>query len=103
LLQGKPIQADLLIKFYLEEYQMKNLHLYGTVGCHLCDEARIIMHTFDGKYPFSIIEIDISDDDELLNKYGLTIPVLADTCSGRQLLWPFSHDQVEKFLNPERT
>ena len=49
------------------------LVLYGRPGCHLCDEARIVLQRVG--HPFE--EIDIDSDDALLRRYLERIPVVA--------------------------
>jgi glutaredoxin len=49
------------------------LVLYSRPGCHLCDEARVVLQRIG--VPFA--EIDIESDDELLKRYLERIPVVA--------------------------
>lgn len=76
---------------------MKNVILYGTCGCHLCEEAlQAITNSIDGD-SVSITQVDIADDNGLLERYGLLIPVLFD--HGRELHWPFDTMDVARFLS----
>jgi glutaredoxin len=56
------------------------LTLYSKPGCHLCDDMKSLIHRVIAQQPdaadFSLDEIDISSDRELLERYGLEIPVL---------------------------
>ena len=56
------------------------LTIYSKPGCHLCDEMKAIVHrVIDPAAHTSAItieEIDIARDPELLERYGLEIPVL---------------------------
>jgi hypothetical protein len=70
--------------------------LYTRPGCHLCDEARELIALAGGGNAFT--EIDINSDGELVRRYGLRIPVLADADSGRELGWPFGPEDVRRFL-----
>lgn len=45
-------------------------------GCHLCDEALPIVRREASLYGWSIIELSVLDDDELMADYGLRIPVV---------------------------
>ena len=45
-------------------------------GCHLCDEAKALLHTLQAVQPFTLLEIDIADQPELLRRYGDEIPVI---------------------------
>jgi len=49
------------------------LVLYSRPGCHLCDDARVVLQRVG--VPFD--EIDIESDDELLKRYLERIPVVA--------------------------
>ena len=48
------------------------LRLYGRPGCHLCDEARVVLERVGE--PFD--EVDITTDDELHARYLERIPVI---------------------------
>ena len=50
-----------------------SLVLYGRPGCHLCDDARVVLERIG--HPFE--EVDIESDDELLARYLERIPVIA--------------------------
>lgn len=72
------------------------LELYGTYGCHLCAEAEHLCRTtLPG---LDLRTIDIADHAELMERYGLRIPVLRDPDSGRELGWPFGPDELQTFL-----
>lgn len=46
--------------------------------------------------------VDISDDDALVERYGVRIPVLAYVDSAgrtQELGWPFQPDQLMRFIN----
>ena len=49
------------------------LVLYGKPGCHLCDDARIVLERVGA--PFQ--EIDITADDALHARYLERVPVVA--------------------------
>ena len=48
------------------------LVLYGRPGCHLCDDARVVLERIG--HPFD--EVDIESDDALLQRYLERIPVV---------------------------
>lgn len=81
----------------------KQLVLYGTEGCHLCDEARDILDMVlatnyrDVDYPY----MDIVENDDLLERYGQSIPVIQSIESGNELFWPFDIGDVDSFLRKE--
>lgn len=74
---------------------MQNAYiLYGTEFCHLCDEAKAIL----GLAGVEAGYIDIAEDDDLLGKYGIRIPVLKRVDTGAELGWPFDAQAVSRFL-----
>ncbi|MEE9346082.1 MAG: glutaredoxin family protein [Methylococcales bacterium] len=74
--------------------------LYGTDGCHLCDEARdmVDMVLSSQNSPIDYAYIDIIADDQLLDLYGESIPVIQAIQSNRQLCWPFDGLKLFEFL-----
>ena len=76
---------------------MKQLILYSTVGCHLCEQALALIEPVVGSQ-YQIIEIDISDSDDLMTRYGIRIPVFARSDSGAEIAWPFDQQQFLAFL-----
>ena len=64
-----------------------SLTLIGKPGCHLCDDARLVVNTVAGQFrslhagiaasvQVHITEQDITDDPELVARYSEEIPVL---------------------------
>jgi glutaredoxin len=49
-----------------------SLVLYGKPGCHLCDDARVILERVGAPYA----EVDITSDDALHAAYLERIPVI---------------------------
>ena len=76
-----------------EQGQRTALTLYTTPGCHLCEHAEVILDAL--AIPFR--PVDIAEDDALIERYGVRIPVVA-TQSGRELGWPFDGPMVSDFL-----
>jgi glutaredoxin len=50
--------------------------LYGRPGCHLCDDARVVLERVRAELPFALVERDIERDDALLKAYLERIPVV---------------------------
>lgn len=50
--------------------------VYSRPGCHLCDEAKQVIQTAGCDDQFTLQEINIESDRELLRKYKYDIPVL---------------------------
>ena len=73
------------------------VQLFTTLGCHLCEEAHEQLLTLAlGGIDLSIELAEISDSDDLMDRYGTTIPVIR--ADGREIGWPFSVDELEIFL-----
>jgi hypothetical protein len=55
---------------------MKTVTLYGKAGCCLCDEARAVIAGVRAEREFELVELDVSTDPVLHNRYGERIPVV---------------------------
>lgn len=78
---------------------MRELELMGTLGCHLCEVAEQLIVAEVDMQACAIYQVDIADEDALMEKYALTIPVLVDVNTGMELSWPFDAEQLNGFLN----
>lgn len=76
---------------------MTDVILYTTAGCHLCELAQDILQSLPAKYELNIIPTEIGDDDALVERYGIKIPVLKFT-DNSELNWPFTAQDVENKL-----
>ena len=56
---------------------MATVVLFARPGCHLCDEARLVIEAARAEVAFVFEEVDIETDDALVRDYGLRIPVVA--------------------------
>lgn len=78
--------------------------LYGTLGCHLCDDAEALLVPVLVAVSAEIgsnceIEcVDIADDDALLERYGECIPVLRRVADDVELNWPFDSAGAYRLL-----
>lgn len=73
--------------------------LYGTWGCHLCEEAEALMHAAGLADKLQVL--DIIDDEQLLARFRVHIPVLAvtDPQGNESLLyWPFDAAMLQLWL-----
>jgi len=50
--------------------------VYSRPGCHLCDEAKTAIGNANCSDRYTLEEINIESDDELLKKYKYDIPVI---------------------------
>jgi hypothetical protein len=76
---------------------MIRLTLYHTAGCHLCEEAEALILACLAR-PDSLERTDIAEDEALLARYGVLIPVLRDHATGRELHWPFGTHEIQGIL-----
>ena len=77
---------------------MKKLTLFGTLGCHLCEEAEHIIASCDLNQ-YNIESIDIAEQEQWQEKYAIRIPVLYHPQSKQELNWPFTALDVNTFFN----
>ena len=78
-----------------------NLYLYSTSHCHLCETAIALILQLAKAHKFKMIElkiVEIADNEKLLARYGLTIPVLQRQDTFAELNWPFSEADVVEFI-----
>lgn len=77
---------------------MKQIILYTTSGCHLCEQAKALLEPLVTSRRLWLKEVEIADSDELLAHYGVRIPVIAMGGAGAELNWPFDSQELEDFV-----
>ncbi|MGB1737956.1 MAG: glutaredoxin family protein [Pseudomonadales bacterium] len=80
---------------------MRTLTFYTTAGCHLCEQAAVLLAEVQQSQALLINPVDIADSDRLIERYGIRIPVVRLEASGRELGWPFSIADLVGFLNED--
>lgn len=65
------------------------VELYTTAGCHLCDLAYEILMRSD----LLITQLEIGDNDELVERYGILIPVVK-FADNSEFSWPFDLQDI---------
>ncbi len=55
---------------------MRKVVLYGRPGCHLCEDALAVLERTRARVPFTLSQVDIESDAELLKRYLERIPVV---------------------------
>ena len=75
---------------------MRELTLYTTAGCHLCEQAETLLDAAGMRF----VSVDIEADLALLERYGVRIPVVQDS-NGRELGWPFDGTMLREFVEPQ--
>ncbi|WP_426991591.1 glutaredoxin family protein [Methylomonas sp. CM2] len=73
---------------------MAELILYGSDGCHLCEDAETLLVQAGAHF----VKQEILNDDAVYQRYALRIPVLRDPADGAELNWPFDAEQIAAFL-----
>ncbi|BFM16084.1 glutaredoxin family protein [Maricurvus nonylphenolicus] len=76
----------------------KTLYLYTTLGCHLCEQAKQLAWPVLEHYGFRLQEVEIADDEDLMTRYGIRIPVVARADDGAELGWPFDQQALSELL-----
>ncbi|WP_423898412.1 glutaredoxin family protein [Candidatus Pelagadaptatus aseana] len=76
-----------------------DLILYTTLGCHLCDRAKDVIWPVLQQYPYRLKEVDIADDEGLVERYGVRIPVVSREDLAEDLGWPFDAEKLEWYLS----
>ncbi len=72
---------------------MTEFLLYGTDGCHLCEQAEQLL----SEVGLNFAKLDIIDDEQAQQCYAVRIPVLRHR-SGLELNWPFDSQQLRDFI-----
>jgi len=73
---------------------LSQVTLYAKTDCHLCDVAIELLKQFD----LSLTIIDIQSQEELMDEYGLVIPVVLFE-NGTILNWPFDAVTIQSQLS----
>jgi len=71
-----------------------SLTLYYTDGCHLCEDAIVLIEQLNLTYQ----KIDIVENNKLIELYSTLIPVVENRV-GATLNWPFSQQQLQEFTS----
>lgn len=69
--------------------------LYSTVGCHLCEQAENLLQSFS----VDMVSVDIAEDELLMQRYGVRIPVLKNSQNDDELGWPFDAAKLQDWLD----
>ena len=76
---------------------LPDCQLFGTLGCHLCEEAEARLMPFV-KQGLQVELVDIAEREDWVETYGLRIPVLRRLDAAVELNWPFDAETVAIFL-----
>ncbi|WP_249977080.1 glutaredoxin family protein [Vreelandella olivaria] len=75
---------------------MIQLSIYTTLGCHLCAQLEALVVALANQ-EVVLTRIEISDDDALVERYGIRIPVLMDN-KGMELDRGFDVERLSSWL-----
>lgn len=78
---------------------MITVQLYTTLGCHLCEQALALLNGLHTELDLVIESVEIAESDELVERYGIRIPVVTRTGSIEELGWPFNESTLKAFLS----
>jgi len=76
------------------------LTFYTTDGCHLCEEAQALLQQLLAQFPdrFNIELVDIVESEQLVEAYGVRIPVVLEHNAREDLGWPFTYNSLIEYL-----
>ncbi|MCE8001348.1 glutaredoxin family protein [Billgrantia ethanolica] len=75
---------------------MTHLTLYTTLGCHLCERLEALLASLhEGQYRLE--KVEISEDEALMQRFGVRIPVLVDD-AGAELDLGFEPQRLANWL-----
>jgi glutaredoxin len=72
--------------------------MFTTAGCHLCEQAYELLLSVAADTGLEITQVEIGDDDQLVETYGIRIPVVQSE-DGRELNWPFSETDIRQLIS----
>ena len=72
---------------------MITLQLFSTAGCHLCELAVEQVHNLQAADNIQLQIIEIGDNDQLVEQYGIRIPVIKFS-DDSELNWPFTQQDI---------
>lgn len=75
---------------------MIQLSLYTTMGCHLCSQLEALVTALTNQKVW-LHHIEISDDEALVERYGVRIPVIVDG-EGNELDCGFELERLSAWL-----
>ena len=78
---------------------MIRLLLFGTSGCHLCEQAEQIINVcLPHNLELKIETIDIAEHEQWQEQYAIRIPDLYHPETKKDLGWPFDQTDVNEFI-----
>jgi hypothetical protein len=81
----------------LNSSEAPELTLYHTDGCHLCEQAEVMLVGMEKKYDFILLKVDIIEHESDLLRFRDLIPVIK--FANNELKWPFSYLDLDGLLS----
>ncbi|GAB2889769.1 glutaredoxin family protein [Microbulbifer echini] len=79
--------------------QPRELILYTTLGCSLCEKAKLEIWPLLTQFGLQLREVDIADNEALFERFSLSIPVVGLGDPTEVCTWPFKKEQLEEWLS----
>ncbi|GMG88156.1 glutaredoxin family protein [Biformimicrobium ophioploci] len=76
----------------------KKLVLYTTLGCSLCEKAKLEIWPAIENHGLALQEVDIAEDPELFTAFGTRIPVVGLGDKRDVLGWPFTAQELGDWI-----
>ena len=82
-------------------------HLYSSEGCHLCEQALALIANIIPDHQIKVVDIidavgddigGVESEQNLVELYGVHIPVLERLSDNTKLFWPFEQSQVVELI-----
>lgn len=70
------------------------IQLYTTSACHLCELAEALLQEAN----LTAESIEIANEDALVLRYGMRIPVIKRLDTQAELYWPFTSQDILLFM-----
>jgi len=67
----------------------------------LCEQAEALLVNISKIYDINWQIVEIAEDSELIENYGLRIPVIKRMDNNTEINWPFSTVDVERFITAQ--
>ncbi len=79
---------------------MSDYFLFGTAGCHLCEQAEQLIEHSEAALAYH--KQDIVEKNDWMEQYATRIPVLYHIPSREELGWPFDQTSLQQFISRHR-
>lgn len=74
--------------------------LYTTAGCHLCEQALVLLNEASETNRIIIELVEIGDDNNLIDEFGIHIPVV-EFPDKQRLYWPFNLSELNQKIQEQ--